>query len=115
MKTIKIREDLHNQYINQTSNMTFKELEDNYNRLAKLLNTYSDEELYAIYLIDNVTGKYLQSFIDGVIYKNKEEALKKAEELNEIQASGTEEYCIESVIKSGTAGLAKLAYEMLNT
>ena len=32
---IKIRKDLHNQFINYHSNITFKELEDNYNSMAE--------------------------------------------------------------------------------
>ena len=42
MNKIKIREDLHNQYINQTSNLTFRDLQDNYNHLVDLLNAFSD-------------------------------------------------------------------------
>ena len=41
MNKIKIREDLHNQYINPVSSMTFKQLEENYNHLVELLNAVS--------------------------------------------------------------------------
>lgn len=113
MNRIKIREDLLNQYINQTSNMTFKQLEDNYNYMINLLNVVTNEELYSIYLIDKCTGKYLKTRVGGIVYKNKTEALMKAEELNKTQASCTEEYCIERVIKFGITELANNAFSML--
>lgn len=114
MNKIKIREDLLNQYINQTSNLTFRDLQDNYNHMIELLNVASDNrERYVVCLIDTTTGKYLEYTVDNIIYDDKLTALQVAKQLNATHSCLREEYCIEIAINNGVTKLANLAYEML--
>lgn len=114
MNKIKIREDLHNQYINHVSSMTFKQLEENYNHLVDLLNAASDNrERYVVCLIDTTTGKYLEHTVDNIIYDDKVTALQVAKQLNATHDYLREEYCIEIAIDNGVTRLANLAQEML--
>lgn len=114
MNKIKIREDLLNQYINQTSNLTFIDLQDNYNHMIDLLNAATDNrERYVVCLIDVITGKYLEYTVDNILYDSKLDALRVAKHLNATHSCPREEYCIELAISNGVTKLAKLAYEML--
>lgn len=114
MNKIKIREDLLNQYINQTSNITFEDLQNNYNCMIDLLSTASDnQEHYVVCLIDVTTGKYLDYSVDNVLYDSKLDALQVAKDLNASHSCPREEYCIELAVCNSIAKLAKLAYNML--
>lgn len=98
MNKIKIREDLHNQYINQTSNITFKQLEENYNHLIELLNAVSkNEDLYVICAVNKETGKYSTHCIDNKIYDLRE-VIKECAYLNRDNDNPNIEYTYESVI-----------------
>ena len=115
MNKIKIREDLHNQYINQTSNLTFRDLQDNYNHLVDLLNALTNvTNTYIICLIDKDTLKYISYCIGHKFYTNKYEALKVVNDLNYKRKSLNEEYCIELVQnKFDVTTLASIAYNAL--
>lgn len=112
---ISIREDLHNQYINQISNITFKDLEDNYNHFVDLLNALSNTtNTYVICLIAKDTLKYISYCVGNKFYTDKHEALKVANDLNYKRKSLNEEYCIELVQnKFDVTTLANIAYNLL--
>ena len=115
MNKIKIREDLYNQYINTTSYLTFKELEDNYNNLIDLINALSEAtNTYVICLIDKDTLKYISYCIGNKFYTDKYEALKVANDLNYKNKNLNEEYCVELVQnKFDVTTLASIAYNLL--
>ena len=115
MRKIEIREDLHNQYINQTSALTFKELEENYNNLVDLLNALSETtNTYIICLIAKDTLKYITYCVDNKFYTDKYEAIKVSNELNYKNKNLNEEYCVELVQnKFNTTTLASIAYNLL--
>ena len=98
MKKIKIREDLHNQYINSTSTLTFKELEENYNNLIDLINSASEtNERYVICLIAKDTLKYITYCVDNKFYTDKYEAIRVSKDLNYKNKNLNEEYCVELI------------------
>lgn len=115
MRKIKIREDLHNQYINATSCLTFRDLQDNYNHLVDLLNALSETtNTYVVCLIAKDTLKYISYCIGNKFYTDKYEALKVANDLNYKRKSLNEEYCIELVQnKFDVTTLASIAYNAL--
>ena len=115
MKKIKIREDLHNQYINHTSTLTFKELEENYNNLIDLLNALSETTCtYVICLIAKDTLKYISYCIGNKFYTNLQEAIRVSKDLNYRNKNLNEEYCVELVQnKLSVTTLANIAYNML--
>lgn len=115
MNKIKIRKDLQNQYINSTSNMTFKQLEENYNNLIDMINAVSNvTNTYVICLIDTYTLKYITYCVGNKFYVDKYEALKVANELNYERKSLHEEYCIELLQnKFDITTLANIAYNAL--
>lgn len=116
MRKIKIREDLHNQYINSTSSMTFKKLEDNYNNLIDLLNCVTDEtnNRYAICLIDTTDLKYIRYCVDNKFYTDLYEAIKISKDLNYARKNLKEEYRVELVQdKLSVTGLSNIAYHLL--
>lgn len=115
MNKIKIREDLLNQYINQTSNLTFRDLQDNYNHLVDLLNALNNTtNTYVICLIAKDTLKYISYCIGNKFYTDKYEALKVANDLNYKRKSLNEEYCIELVQnKFDVTTLANIVYNAL--
>ena len=98
MKKIKIREDLSNQYINSTSDLTFKELEENYNNLIDLINNACEtDERYVICLIAKDSLKYVTYCVDNKFYLDKYEAIKVSKDLNYKNKNLNEEYCVELV------------------
>ena len=115
MNRIKIREDLHNQYINHVSSMTFKQLEENYNNLIDLINALSEAtNTYVVCLIAKDTLKYISYCIGNKFYTDKYEALKVANDLNYKRKSLNEEYCIELVQnKFDVTTLASIVYNAL--
>lgn len=115
MNKIKIREDLHNQYINHTSTLTFKELEENYNNLIDIVNAVSNvTNTYVICLIAKDTLKYISYCVNNKFYIDKQEAINDANDLNYKRKSLNEEYCIELIQnKFDISTLAAIAYNML--
>lgn len=115
MNKISIREDLHNQYINQISNMTFKELEDKYNELIELLNKLTENnQTYVISLINKYTSKYIKYCVDNTFYNNLQEAMQLSKKLNDKHEIDNEEYVIELVQdKHEITKLASIAYNLL--
>ena len=115
MRKIKIREDLYNQYINSTTYLTFKELEENYNNLVDLLNALSEAtNTYIICLIAKDTLKYISYCIGNKFYTDKQEAIRVSNDLNYKNKNLNEEYCVELVQnKFNTTTLASIAYNML--
>ena len=115
MNKISIREDLHNQYINTTTVLTFKELENNYNHLIDIINALSNvTDTYVICLIATDTLRYISYCVDNKFYVDKYEAIKVANELNYERRSLHEEYCVELVQnKMDITTLASIAYNML--
>lgn len=113
MNKIKIREDLLNQYINQTSNLTFRDLQDNYNHMVELLNAASkNEDSYVICSVNKETGKYSTYCVNNKIYDLRE-VIKECAYLNRDNNNPDIEFTYESVVNSGVAELAKIAYNML--
>lgn len=116
MHNIKIREDLHDQYINDTSNITFKELEESYNKIINIITSLDDsKKLYTICLITKDTGKLLKYNITNKFYEDKDLALEISKGFNEYISKSNEEYCIEEVIDNGYVNIVKDTYKMLNT
>ena len=113
MNKIKIREDLHNQYINHVSSMTFKQLEENYNHLVELLNAVSkNEDSYVICSVNKETGKYSTYCINNKIYDLRE-VIKECAYLNRDNNNPNIEFTYESVINSGVTELVKFAHNIL--
>lgn len=113
MNRIKIREDLHNQYINHVSSMTFKQLEENYNHLVELLNAVSkNEDSYVICSVNKETGKYSTYCINNKIYDLRE-VIKECAYLNRDNNNPDIEFTYESVINSGVTELVKFAHNIL--
>ena len=115
MKKIAIREDLYNQYINSTSTLTFKELEENYNNLIDLINMTTDTtDTYVICLIDKDTLKYISYCVGNKFYINLQEAIRICKDLNYRNKNLKEEYCVELVQnKMSITILSNIAYNML--
>ena len=115
MRKIKIREDLHNQYINNTSTLTFKELEENYNNLIELIESTSENNIrYVICLIAKDTLKYINYCVDNKFYDDVYEAIKVSKDLNYKNKNLNEEYCVELVQdKLSVTRLANIACKML--
>ena len=115
MNKIKIREVLHNQYINSTSCLTFKELEENYNNLIDLINSASEtNERYVICLIAKDTLKYITYCVDNKFYTDKYEAIQVSKDLNYKNKNLNEEYCVELVQdKLSVTRLASIVYNAL--
>lgn len=115
MYNIKIREDLHDQYINNTSNITFKELEESYNKIIDIITSLiSPKKLYTICLIAKDTGKLLKYNVTNKFYENKDFALETIQNFNNYIALKNEEYCIEEVINDGYVNIVKDTYKILN-
>lgn len=115
MHNIKIREDLHDQYINNTSNITFKELEESYNKIINIITSLDDsKKLYTICLIAKDTRKLLKYNVTNKFYENKDFALEISKGFNEYISKNNEEYCIEEVIDNGYVNIVRDTYKMLN-
>lgn len=113
MNKIKIREDLHNQYINHISSMTFKQLEENYNHLVELLNAVSkNEDSYVICSVNKETGKYSTYCVNNKIYDLRE-VIKECAYLNRDNNNPDIEFTYESVVNSGVIELVKFAHNIL--
>jgi len=112
---IKIREDLHNQYINHTSNLTFKELENNYNNLITFINAMSGEtNVYVICLVAKDTLKCISYCIGCKFYTDLHEAVKVSKDLNYKNKNLNEEYCVELVQnKFDSKVLASIVYNLI--